>query len=138
MWSPMAMMMPRNRYISDSVVLYHLYLVLGGFCCAYTFVFSTNISIISFPNVILKKSHAVAVLGITMAGPTGSLNEVKFAGSVREPSVQEVTRELRVDPVALSLVEMLVDSLFVSCKLSELSSDSSACWGVSSEGIHSE
>ena len=60
----------------------------------------------------------MAVLGITIPGPTGSLNEVKLAGSVSKPSVQEVTRELRVDSIALSLVDLLVDLLFVSCALS--------------------
>ena len=46
------------------------------------------------------------------------------------------TSELCVDSVALSPVEMLVDLLFVSCELSESSSDSSACCSGSSEGIH--
>ena len=80
----------------------------------------------------------MAVFGITMAGPTGSLNEVQVAGRAREPLLKEVTRELRVDLIVLSLVEMLVDSLFVSYKLSESLSDFSACWSGSSEGIHSE
>ena len=36
----MAMIMPRNKYISNKHVLYHLYLALGRFCAAYKFVCS--------------------------------------------------------------------------------------------------
>ena len=62
----------------------------------------------SFPNVTLK-SNAVAVLGISLAGPTGSLNEV--TGSVEEPLIQEVTTKLREGSVSSRV--MLADSLFV-------------------------
>lgn len=57
---------------------------------AYVFVFSTSNSIMSFPNVTLKKSNAVEVLSISIAGPTGSLNDT---GSVRPLLllVEEVT-----------------------------------------------
>ena len=74
--------------------------------------------------VTLKTFNAVAVLGIIMAGP-GSSNEV--AGSV-ELLVQEMTGVSHVGSV--SSKETLLISLFVSCGLSEFSSElvaSSAC-----------
>ena len=54
-WTPMAMIMLRNKYISVTHVLYHLYLALGGFCATYKFVCSTSRSIMSLPNVMSKK-----------------------------------------------------------------------------------
>ena len=84
-----------------------LVLALGGFCFAYTFVCFTNISFMSFLNVTLKKSNAVAMLGIMMAGPTGLSNEV--AGSV-ELLVQEMAGESLVGSVSSreTLVDLLV------------------------------
>ena len=64
----MAMVMLRNKYISVTHVLYHLYLALGGFCAAYKF--------------------AVAVLSMSIARPTGSLN---VTGSVGEEPVEEAS-----------------------------------------------
>lgn len=66
---------------------------------AYKFVCSTSISIMSFPNVRLKKSNAVDVLGISIAGPTGLSN---VTGSVLEPleMVEEVDGEVTVVPRA--------------------------------------
>ena len=68
--------------------------------------------------VTLKTSNAVAVLGIIMAGP-GSSNEV--AGSV-ELLVQEMTGVSHTVG-SVSSKETLLISLFVSCGLSEFSSE---------------
>jgi hypothetical protein len=63
---------------------------------AYKFVCSTSISIMLFPNVRLKTSNAVDVLGISIAGPTGLSN---VTGSVLE-LVEEVDGEVTVVPRA--------------------------------------
>ena len=130
----MVMMMPRNRYISDTVGSHHLYLAFGGFCCTYTFVCLTIISMMSLPNVTLKSPILfVAVLGIAMAGPAGPLRGV--TGSVEEPLVQEVTRESRVGCFGVGACGFVV-----SCESSESSSAmvaSSACWRGSYEMVPS-
>ena len=83
----MAMIMPRNKYVSDKHGLYHLYLALGGFCAAYKFVCSTSRSIISLPNVMSKTFIAVAVLSMSIGGQMGSLN---VTGNMGEEPVEEV------------------------------------------------
>ena len=88
----------------------------------------------SLPSVTLKKSNAVAVLGIAMAGAISSLKGV--TGSVEEPLVQGVKRESCVGSVS-----MLVVLMFGSCELSESSSamvTSSTCWRGCSEMVPSK
>ena len=131
MWTPMGMMMPRKRYISDTVVSYHLYLALGGFCCAFTFVCLTIICMMSLPNVTLKMSNAVAVLG---NGWTHWLIERGHRKCGRTTGAGSYERIM----CWLCFSVVLVDSLFVSCESPESLSameTSSACWRGSSEMV---
>ena len=72
---------------SEKHVLYHLYIALGGFCAGYKFVCSTSRSITSLPNVMSKNLIAVAVLSMSIARSTGSLNVTENVG---EKPVEEV------------------------------------------------
>ena len=81
----------------------------------------------SLPNVILKKSNAVAVLSISIAGPTGSLNCMVL-------SALEVTvlsrGASRIELVTSKLVESVGDVWGVvvnGCAVSSCSLSLSAC-----------